>query len=77
MEVRVRKGISQNLLSELSGLSRSGIRHLENGETNPTLYSLIKIAGALKVKIGRVIGSVIREQSRDRRAPKKKTKAHL
>ena len=60
VEARLRKGISQNRLAELTGLSRSGIRHLEDGETNPTLYSLLKIAGALNVKIGRVLGSIIR-----------------
>ncbi len=60
VEVRVKKRISQNRLSELTGLSRSGIRHLESGETNPTFYSLLKIAKALNVKIGRLIGSIIR-----------------
>lgn len=60
VEVRVKKRISQNRLAELTGLSRSGIRHLESGETNPTFYSLLKISRALNVKIGRVIGSIIR-----------------
>jgi transcriptional regulator with XRE-family HTH domain len=60
IDVRRKKGISQNRLSELTGLSRSGIRHLENGETNPTLYTLLKIATALDVKIGRLIGAVCR-----------------
>ena len=62
VDTRLRKGISQNHLAELTGLSRSGLRHLEDGETNPTLYSLLKIAGALNVKLGRLIGSVMREQ---------------
>ncbi len=62
VEARCKKGISQNRLSELTGLSRSGIRHLEAGETNPTLYTLLKIAGVLKVKLGRTIGSIVREQ---------------
>ncbi len=60
VEVRVKKRISQNRLAELTGLSRSGIRHLESGETNPTLYSLLRISRALNVKIGRLIGSIIR-----------------
>jgi transcriptional regulator with XRE-family HTH domain len=60
VEARIKKRISQNRLAELTGLSRSGIRHLEAGETNPTLYTLLKIAKALNVKIGRVIGSIIR-----------------
>lgn len=60
VQARVKKGVSQNRLAELTGLSRSGIRHLEDGETNPTLYSILKIAKALNVKIGRMIGSVIK-----------------
>ena len=60
VEVRVKKRISQNRLAELTGLSRSGIRHLESGETNPTFYSLLKISKALNVKIGRVVGLIIR-----------------
>ena len=64
VEARLRRRISQNRLSELTGLSRSGIRHLESGETNPTLYSLLKIAKALDVKAGRVLGSIIRENKR-------------
>ena len=64
VDARLKKGISQNRLAELAGLSRSGLRHLEDGETNPTLYSLLKIAGALNVKIGRLIGVVMREEIR-------------
>jgi transcriptional regulator with XRE-family HTH domain len=60
VEARVNKQISQNRLAELTGLSRSGIRHLEAGETNPTLYTLLKIATALNVKLGRLIGSISR-----------------
>ena len=64
VEMRLRKGISQNHLAELAGLSRSGLRHLERGETNPTLYSLLKIGAALNLKIGRLIGAVMREEIR-------------
>ena len=74
VDVRFKKGISQNRLAELSGLSRSGLRHLESGETNPTLYSLLKIAGALNVKIGRLIGAVMREEIRAMPVAKKKAK---
>jgi len=62
VETRRQKGISQNRLAELTGLSRSGIRHLEAGETNPTLYTLLKIAKVLNVKLGRTIGSIVRAQ---------------
>jgi transcriptional regulator with XRE-family HTH domain len=62
VEKRIKKRISQNRLAELTGLSRSGIRHLEAGETNPTLYTLLKIARVLDVKLGRIIGAIIRAQ---------------
>ena len=61
VQVRLKKAISQNRLAELAGMSRSGIRHLEDGETNPTFYSILKIAKALNVKIGSLIGSVFRD----------------
>ena len=66
VEVRVRRRISQNRLAELTGLSRSGIRHLESGETNPTLYSLLRIALALRLKLGRVLGARMRENLPDK-----------
>lgn len=62
VEARLKKRISQNRLSELAGMSRSGIRHLEDRETSPTLYSLLKISKALNVKIGRVLGSIVRQR---------------
>lgn len=46
-EERKRQGISQQRLSELAGISRTGLRHIESLETNPTLYSLLKLAAAL------------------------------
>jgi len=45
---RIRQGISQQKLSELAGISRTGLRHIESLETNPTLYSLLKLARALQ-----------------------------
>lgn len=52
---RQQKGISQQRLSELSGLSRTGVRHVESLETNPTLLSLLKIAKALKVDLSELL----------------------
>jgi putative transcriptional regulator len=48
VEIREEQGISQQKLSELAGISRTGLRHVESLETNPTLYSLLKIAKALQ-----------------------------
>lgn len=55
VQIRLKKGVSQNRLAELSGLSRSGIRHFESGDTNPTLYFLLKIGKALEVNVGRIV----------------------
>lgn len=49
---REAQGMSQKRLSELAGISRTGLRHIESLETNPTLYSLMKIAEALRIKLG-------------------------
>jgi len=43
--------ISQQRLSEIANISRSGLRHIESHETLPTLYSLLKIANALEVDL--------------------------
>lgn len=47
VEERKRQGISQQRLSEMAGISRTGLRHIESFDTNPTLYTLIKISNAL------------------------------
>lgn len=61
VQIRLKKGVSQNRLAELSGMSRSGIRHFESGDTNPTLYSLLKIGRALGVNLGRVVIANLRK----------------
>ena len=50
-EERKRQNISQQRLSEMAGISRTGLRHIESLETNPTLYSLLRIAKALDVDL--------------------------
>jgi len=44
---RLEQGLSQKRLAEITGMSRTGLRHIESLETSPTLYSLLKIAKAL------------------------------
>jgi putative repressor protein len=50
--IREKKGISQEELSKLSGVSRSLIAELEgNAKYSPTVNTLRKIADALNVKV--------------------------
>lgn len=55
IEERKKQGMSQQRLSELSGMSRTGLRHIESLETNPTLYSLLKIAKALEIDLATLL----------------------
>ena len=50
-EVRERKNLSQEELAKLSGISASHIGYIENGERQPTLLVMCKLAEALKVSI--------------------------
>ncbi len=50
-EIREKKGLSQDELAKLSGISASHIGYIENGERQPTLLVMCKLADALKVSI--------------------------
>lgn len=50
-EIREKQDLSQEKLSKLSGVSSSHIGYIENGEREPTISVLCKIAKALKVDI--------------------------
>lgn len=48
-EIRNNKGISIRHLAKLSGVSKSTINGIENGNHDPTIYTLCLLAGALQV----------------------------
>ena len=48
--IRESKSISQERLAELAQLNRTFISQIENGNTNPTLTTILKLSGALGVK---------------------------
>lgn len=48
-ELRAEKNMSVRQLSELSGVSKTQINDIENGNTHPTVYTLCLLSLALKV----------------------------
>ena len=54
--LREEQGISQAELSRRTGLSRSGIRHMEDGDVTPTLLFLLRVANELEVDLDDLIG---------------------
>ena len=57
-KLREEQGISQAELSRRTGLSRSGIRHMEDGDVTPTLQFLLRLSSELKAKLSDVIRDV-------------------
>ena len=48
-ELREKRGISQQKLSELAGLNRNYVSDVERGRRNPCLANIVKLAEALDV----------------------------
>ncbi len=59
-EERERQKISQQRLSEMADISRTGLRHLESLEIAPTLFTMLKVATALEVKISDLLKNLDR-----------------
>lgn len=53
---RLDRGMTRDDLSVESGLSFSGIKHIENGVCTPTLSSVTALAQALEVSIDYLAG---------------------
>lgn len=51
-ELREKRGVSQQRLSELAGLNRNYVSDVERGRRNPCLGNIVKIAEALDVAPG-------------------------
>lgn len=56
--LREEKGLSQQRLSEMAGISRSGLRHIESIQISPTLYSLLKLSAALEVDLSELLARI-------------------
>jgi transcriptional regulator with XRE-family HTH domain len=58
---RIAKGFSQGELAKATGLSRSAITMIENGQRNPTLMVCQALASALGVALSTILRQVERE----------------
>jgi transcriptional regulator with XRE-family HTH domain len=52
---RAKQGLSQADLAEEAGITREYIARLETGHHDPSLSTLVKLAKALKVKVGELV----------------------
>lgn len=67
-EEREKRGLSMNVVAQRSGLSHSIISLIERDMRNPTLETLLRIAEAIGVDLGKVISQATK------RAANKRTK---
>lgn len=58
---RLFKKLTQEALSIESGLSRAYISELEMGHKDPSLYTIFKLASALKIKPSSIVDEVERQ----------------
>jgi len=63
-ELRNKKGMSQEILAEESGLSLRTIQRIEKGESNPTGDSLKRLSNALNVNPDELIDWTIKEDKK-------------
>lgn len=56
-EERERQKLSIKKLAGLSGVSRTGLSHIEKGERSPSLVNCLRIAAALGLRLADVVGN--------------------
>jgi len=54
-QYRAKQKISQEKLSELTGISQQHISNIENEQVNPSIEVLLEIANALKITINDLV----------------------
>jgi transcriptional regulator with XRE-family HTH domain len=57
-KLRLKRGWSQDIFADRSGLNRAHVGEIERGESNVTIQTLKIIADTLGVKIHRLIGKL-------------------
>lgn len=59
-ELREKRKVSQQRLSELAGLNRNYVSDVERGRRNPCLNNIVKLAEALDVSPAELFRSFVR-----------------
>lgn len=52
---RIRQGLSKYRVAQETGISLQAITLIENGQRLPTLHTLLRIAAALQIDLGKLI----------------------
>lgn len=63
-EQRLKRGLSENALAKVSGLSQSMVTRLKKDDANPSLDSLLRIADALELNLAKALALAIRKAER-------------
>ena len=67
-EIRAKKGITQERLSERMEINPKYLSSIERGKENPTLNTLIKLSESLEVDIGEIFSFVEAEDPHRRKS---------
>ena len=67
-EIRAKKGITQERLSERMEINPKYLSSIERGKENPTLNTLIKLSESLEVDIGEIFSFVEAEDPHKRKS---------
>lgn len=53
--IRTEKGMLQNEIARMLGMDKGFISNIENGKTNPTLATIVKLAKAIGVSVDELL----------------------
>ena len=67
-EIRNRKGLTQEQLSEKMEINPKYLSSIERGNENPTLNTLIKLSESLEVDLGEIFGFIQIEDPVERKS---------
>ena len=62
---RVKKGLTQEVLSGLADIGRTHLSAIERGERKPTLETLYRISLALEIKMSTLVIAIEKEIDKD------------